>query len=157
MGNKWKSKGISLSFYPEAHSRLQCEGWSPSRNTGLALLRQEMRCQDSGNVLGKNTERKESHREKYNSKLKIINFLKALKISTGVSLNFCWKLPMPKMKFLGLGQDQLGHYYLNNFQSSHRTWREFSSEQPETFSFNTCNIQVIPKTSHAIVVKLTYL
>ena len=134
MGSKWKSKGIALSFCPEAHSRLQCEGWSSSRHTGLALLRQEIRCQGSGNLLGKNMERKESHREKYNSKLKIINFLKAPKISTRVSLKFCWKLPMLKIKFLWLGKDQLGHYYLNNFHtglSSHRTWREFSSEQPE--------------------------
>lgn len=79
MGNKAeKIRGIALSFCPEAHSRLQCEGWSQARHTSFTLLRQEIKCQ-SGEFARQEYGEEESHREKYNSKLKIVNFLKAQK------------------------------------------------------------------------------
>lgn len=122
-----KNKGIALSFCPRGTFPTTVWRVESKQAHRFALLRQEIKCQGSGNLLGKNMERKESHREKYNSKLKIVNFLKAPKNLHWGFLEVCWKVPMLKIKLLGWAKTNWGIITWIISQSSHRTWREFSS------------------------------
>lgn len=83
MGNKVKKTRALLCLSAQRHIPDYSVKGGVKQAHRFALLRQEIKCQGSGNLLGKNMEEEGSHTEKYNSKLKIVNFLKAQKSPLG--------------------------------------------------------------------------